>query len=42
MIHGRNFFDQTEKNGLRTYDKIQKMANSQDDDYTTGFLLDYL
>ena len=41
MIDGRNFFDQTVKNNLRTYDNIRKIAAGQDDDYTTGCLLDY-
>ena len=31
----------TNKNDLRTYDNIQKIASSQGDDYTTGCLLDY-
>ena len=29
------------KNGLRTYEKIQKFTVGQGDDYTTGCLLDY-
>ena len=41
MIDGRNFFDQTVKNDLKTYDNIRKIATGQDDDYTTGCLLDY-
>ena len=41
MIDGRNFFDQTVKNNLITYDNIRKIATGQGDDYTTGCLLDY-
>ena len=42
MINGRNFFDQTIKNDLRTNDNIRKIARGQGDDCTTGYLLDYL
>ena len=41
MIDGKNFFDQPVKSDMRTYDKIQKVATVQGDDYTTGCLLDY-
>ena len=41
VIDGRNFFDQTVKNDLRTYDNIRKIATGQGDDYTTVCLLDY-
>ena len=41
MIDGQNFFDQLAKNDFTTYDKIQKIATGQGDDYTTGCLLDY-
>ena len=42
MINGRNFFDQTIKNNLRTYGNIAtKLATSQGDDYKTGCLLEY-
>ena len=41
MIDGRNYFDQTVRNNLRTYDNIRKIATGQGDDYTTGYLLDY-
>ena len=41
MIDGQNFFDETVKNNLRTYDNIRKIATDQGDDYTTGCLLDY-
>ena len=36
MSDGRNFFDETLKNNLRTYDNIRKIATGQGDDYTTG------
>ena len=42
MINGRNFFSQTMKNSLRTYDNIQKIATGKGDDYINGCLLDYL
>ena len=41
MINGRNFFDQAVENIWRTYDNIRKTATGQDDDYTTGYLLNY-
>ena len=41
MIDGRNFFDQSIETVLGTYENIWKIATGQDDDYTTGFLLDY-
>ena len=41
IIDGKIFFNQTIKNGLKTYDNIKKIATGQRDDYTTGCLLDY-
>ena len=41
MINGQNFLNQPVKNNLITYDNIWKIATSQEDDYTTGCLLDY-
>ena len=41
MINGENIFDQSIKNNLRTYDKIQKVVTGQGDDYTTCCSLDY-
>ena len=41
VINRRNFFDQTARNNLITYDNIQKITTGQGDDYTTGCLLDY-
>ena len=37
---GQNFFEQPLKNDLRTYN-IRKITIGQEDDYTTGSLLDY-
>ena len=42
MIDGRNFFDQSIKDDLEIYDNIRKIPTGQGDDYTTGYLLDYL
>ena len=41
IINGRDFFDQSIKNDLKTYDDIRKIATGQGDNYTTGCLLDY-
>ena len=41
MIDGKNFFDQSVKSNMRTYDNIQKIAMDQGDDYTAGCLLNY-
>ena len=41
MIDGQNFFYQSVRNNLITYDSIRKTATGQGDDYTTGCLLDY-
>ena len=40
MINGENVFDQPIKNKV-TYENIRKIATGQEDDYTTGCLLDY-
>ena len=42
MINGENVFDQPIKNNKVTYENIRKIATDQGDDYTTGFLFDYL
>ena len=42
MIDGKNFFDQPVKNNKVTYENIRKIATGQEDDYTTGYLLDYI
>ena len=41
-IDGKNLFNQTIKNDLRTYDKIWKIAAIQGDEYTTVCVLDYI
>ena len=41
MINGENFVDQPTKNNKVTYENIRKIATGQEDDYTTGSLLDY-
>ena len=41
MIDGLNFFDQPVKNNLRTNDNNPNIATGQEDDQTTGCLLDY-
>ena len=41
MIDGQNLFDQLAKDNMRTYENIQKTATGQEDDYTTGYLLNY-
>ena len=42
MINGENVFDETVKNNKVTYENIRKIATGQGDDYTNGYLLDYL
>ena len=42
MIDRKNFFDHSVKNNKATYDNIRKIATGQGDDYTTGYLLDYI
>ena len=41
MINGENIFDQPIKNNKVTYENIRKIVTGQEDDYTTGCLLDY-
>ena len=40
-IDGRNFYDQPIKDLIRQYHEIRKISTGQDDDYTTGCLLDF-
>ena len=42
MIDGENFFDQPVKNNKVTYENIGKIATGRVDDYTAGYLLDYI
>ena len=41
MIDGRNFYDQPINDPIKQYDDVKKVSTGQDDDYTTGCLLDY-
>ena len=41
MTDGINFFDQSVKGHLRTYDNTRKIATGQVDDYSNGCLLEY-
>ena len=41
MIDGKNCFDQPINNMIKTYKNIRKITIGQEDDYTTGCLLDY-
>ena len=41
MIDGKNFFDQSIKNDIKTYDNIPKIKTGQGDDYTIRYWLDY-
>ena len=41
MIDGKNFFDQPVKNDFKISDSVRKIATVQEDDYSTGCLLDY-
>ena len=41
-IDGRNFFDQSINESIKQYDEVTKKSIGQDDDYTTGCLLDFV
>ena len=41
LIDGGNFYDQPINDLVKQYDEIRKTATEQEDDYTTGCLLDY-
>ena len=41
MIDGRNFYDQPINGLIKQYDEVRNVSAGQDDDYTTGCLLDY-
>ena len=38
--YGRNFYDQPVNDSIKQYDEIRKESTGQDNDYTTGCLLD--
>ena len=39
-IDSRNFYEQPINNSIKQYDEVRKISTGQDDDYTTGCLLD--
>ena len=41
MSDGKNLFNEPIKNYLVAYENIRKISNDQEDDYTTGRLLNY-
>ena len=41
LIDGRNFYDKPINNLIKQYDEVRRVSAGQDDDYTTGCLLDY-
>ena len=40
-IDGRNFYDQPINDLIKQFDEVRKVSAGQDDDYTTGCLLDF-
>ena len=41
LIDGRNFYDQPINDLIKQYDEVTKVSTGEDDDYTTGCLLDH-
>ena len=41
-IDGENFYDQPINDSVKQYDEIRKISTGQGDDYTTGYLLDFV
>ena len=41
LIFGRNFYDQPINDLIEQFDEIRNTATGQEEDYTTGCLLDY-
>ena len=41
-IDGRNFYDQPINSLIKQYDEVRKISTGQGDDYTTGYLLDFV
>ena len=41
IIHGKNFYDQAIDSNIKRFEEIRKLTIGQDEDYTTGCLLDY-
>ena len=42
LVDGKNIFDQPVKYNKVTHENICKIATGQGDDYTNGYLLDYI
>ena len=40
-IDGRNFYDQPIDDSIKQHDQIRKISTGEDDEYTTGCLLDF-
>ena len=41
IIKGRSFYDQPIHSGIKRYKELKKLTTDQDENYTTGCLLDY-
>ena len=41
-IYSRNFYDQAINDSIKQYNEVRKISTGQDDDYTTGCLLDFV
>ena len=41
IINGKNFYDQPIDSDTKRYKEVRKLTTGQDEDYTTGSLLDY-
>ena len=41
LIDDRSVYDQPISDQIKEYDKIRKISIGKEDDYTTGYLLDY-
>ena len=41
IINGKSFYDQPTDSDIKRYEEIRKLTTRQDEDYTTGCLLDY-
>ena len=39
--NGKNVYDQPINSDMKRYEEIRKLTTGQDEDYTTGCLLDY-
>ena len=41
IINGEKYYDQATDSDIKRYEDIRKLTTGQDEDYTTGCLLDY-